>query len=431
VQSIVTDGGAAYVLLRVGRLEGDELAVTALRGETDASIVGVARTKTRAAPQPKATLELATGAAIDFIPTNRSAFVRFAGATDHARLALLATDGAYDVLADPSGTSVRGVKGAAGFVALRFGYRVPTLPGPLATTDLAVLVDPVERPLKDANVPAPLGASANGDHPLVELLCSDGDATPHAIKPGTSEHIPYSSRDSCRVVFHRERLSPEEGAQRIALVIDVTRIDGEPRAEAHVADTIVLRPGSEPRIAWIKGVTGRFDRVTVRIAHEEDEAHYVAADEIKTHAPAIQWSVVAGEGRARIYATTAIPTGLYRVADRDHSGILSLNFGVVARLTWLDSEGHEGFLGLEGGVMGVGLANDKDNAGNPATQVATVWGAGLSVPIANRSLATETSINLHAWGEYEVSRALGRIDGSPFGFVFGPSISIGNIGANL
>jgi hypothetical protein len=100
-------------------------------------------------------------------------------------------------------------------------------------------------------------------------------------------------------------------------------------------------------------------------------------------------------------------------------------------LTWLDSEGHGGFLGLEGGVMGVGLANDVGPSGQSLTQVATVWGAGLSVPIANRSLATETSINLHAWGEYEISRAIGNEPGNPLGFVFGPSISIGNVGTNL
>ena len=45
--------------------------------------------------------------------------------------------------------------------------------------------------------------------------------------------------------------------------------------------------------------------------------------------------------------------------------------------------------------------------------------------------ATETSINLHAWAEYEVSRAVGGQPGNPVVFVFGPSISIGNIGANF
>lgn len=119
------------------------------------------------------------------------------------------------------------------------------------------------------------------------------------------------------------------------------------------------------------------------------------------------------------------------MSDRPHSGILTLNFGALERLTWLDSEGRDGFVGLEAGVMAVGLAGDQSSTGQPLTQVSTVWGIGLSVPIANRALATETSINLHAWAEYEISRDIGQEPGNPFGFVFGPSISIGNIGANL
>ena len=82
-------------------------------------------------------------------------------------------------------------------------------------------------------------------------------------------------------------------------------------------------------------------------------------------------------------------------------------------------------------MMAEGLANDVDSSGHSLTQVATMTGLGLSVPIANRSLATETSINLHAWVEYEISRDLGGEPGSPLGFVFGPSLSIGNIGTNL
>jgi hypothetical protein len=431
VRRIVTDGGAAFVLLRAGRLEGDEIVVTALRGETEGSIVGVARARTRAAPQPRATIELAHGGTIDFIPTNRAAVVRFATADDHGRLALLPLDGVYDVFASDGATTIQGVKGAAGLVSLRFGYRASSLPAALATTDLGVIVDPVERPLKEANVPAAIGASALGERPIVELRCSDDSGTPHTIKPGVPQHIPFSARDTCRIVFHRERLAPEDGAQRLTLEVTVTRIDGEARPEAHVSQSILLRPSTEPRYAWIKGVLGPFDHITVRVSHDTDESHYVDADDLRSGEPAVQWSIIAGVGHARIYATAAIPTGLYRVADRGHSGILSLNFGVVARFTWLDTEGHGGFLGLEAGVMGVGLANDVDASGHSLTQVATVWGAGLSVPIANRSLATETSINLHAWGEYEISRALGHEPGSPFGFVFGPSISIGNVGTDL
>jgi hypothetical protein len=208
--------------------------------------------------------------------------------------------------------------------------------------------------------------------------------------------------------------------------VEVTRVDGEARPEAHISQNLVLRASDQPRYAWLKGVIGQFDRVTVRVSYA-GEARDSSQEE-----PSLQWSIVFGTSHFRLYGTTAIPTGLYRVSDQAHSGILTLNFGVIMRATWLDTAGHEGFLGLEGGMLAEGLANDQSNTTPPhsLTQVATVVGLGLSVPIANRSLATETSINLHAWCEYEVSR-VGNELGNPLGFVFGPSISIGNIGTNF
>ena len=308
--------------------------------------------------------------------------------------------------------------------------RDPELPGPLAASDLALVIEPVERPLHAANVPVSLGSSALGTDPIVELVCTEDDGL-HRIVPGDRTRIPFGARDGCRLVFHRERIPAEAGAQLLNLDIDVAGTDGTPRPEAHVAQPIILRHAATPRLAWIKGVQQPFDKITVHLAHVVDESHYVGADELRTGAPSVQWGILAGTGHARLYATTAIPTGLYRVSDREHSGILALNFGALARLTWLDQEGHAGFLGLEGGIMGVGLANDQSTEGKSLTQVAAVFGVGLSVPIANRGGATETSVNLHAWYEFEPARTTSDVPGNPSAFVFGPSISIGNIGTNL
>ncbi len=431
VVTAAAEGGAEFVLLRAGRVGGEEVSVSAAR-QSDGSALGVAHVRTRAAPQPRAVVELPGQGVIDFIPNNRPAFVRFASPGPGARLILLPSEDVYDATVDATGTHVRGLENASGYVALRFGYRVDGLPAGFASTDLGVVTDPLERPIREANVPAAMGASAFSSQPIVELVCGDGKGASSSIPPGKTTHIPFAARDTCRLVLHKDRVPKENGAQYLNLEVDVTRVDGTPRPEAHMSQPIVLRAGADARYSWIKGVTGPFDRVTVRLAHAADEAHYVGGDDLlRSGAPSAQWSVIAGTGHARIYGTTAIPTGLYRVSDRDHSGILSLNFGVVMRLTWLDGEGHAGFLGLETGVMGVGLANDVSSTGHSLTQLATVTGVGLSVPIANRSLATETSINLHAWMEYEVSRDLGGEPGNPLGFVFGPSISIGNVGANL
>jgi hypothetical protein len=258
------------------------------------------------------------------------------------------------------------------------------------------------------------------------MLCGSGDKV-RPIAAGESAHIAFDARDACRMVLHGERLLPEDGAQRLQLEVDVRGVDGSARSEAHVTQPIVLRSGRKPSIFWIKGIAGPFDRATIRLSRTGD----TSGDGSVQNEPSLQWAIVFGNDHFRLYATTAIPTGLYRVSDRSHSGILSLNLAVVMRTTWLDDDGHEGVLGLEGGVLAEGLANDVDASGHSLTQVAAVVGVGLSVPIANRSLATETSINLHAWVEYEVSRDLGREPGSPLGFVFGPSISIGNVGTNL
>ena len=426
----VKEKDAVYVVLRIGRVSGETLVIQALRPLPDGSVVASASSPTTAAPRPRATLELKDVGTIDFIPTNRAATVQIPP-LDHGRLVLLPVEGAYAVETSAAGvTTVRGVGKAAGYVSLRYALRASAVPASLAGEDLGTIVDALALSLREANVPAPIGASALGASPMVELVCDVPGSGPTVIVPGETTHVPFGARDSCRFVFHRERVPAEDGAQKLTLEIDVTRVDGAARPESHVREELVLRPGGEQRLAWIKGVGGEFDRVTVRLSHSADESHYATSD-LNTGAPAAQWAVVMGTGKARIYATTAIPTGLYRVSDRAHSGILTLNFGVLSRLTWLDAEGHDGVLGLETGVMGVGLARDTSSAGESLTQVAVVGGIGLSVPIANRSLATETSVNLHAWFEYEVSRAWSGNPGNPIAFVFGPSISIGNIGTNL
>lgn len=418
--------GATFVLLGLGRVEGDEVVVTASRGGADGSTVGQARVRTRPLPPLHTALSLDGGEPIDFVPTNRPATVQWAKSPGGGELALLPLEGVYDVTVRDGVTLVQGQRGAGGNVALHFAWRSPSLPGSLATADLALVSDSVQHPMHEASVPVSLGAATTGPQPVIEMLCGAGAATVRVV-PGAVMHIPFDERDSCRLVFHRERLSAADGPQHLQLDVDITRVDGEARPEAHITQTLVLRASEQPRYAWLKGVTGQFDRATVRVSYAGETAESSSQQE-----PSAQWSIVFGTGHFRLYGTTAIPTGLYRVSDPGHSGILTLNFGVIMRATWLDSLGHGGFLGLEAGMLAEGLANDINPVTKASlTQVATVTGIGLSVPIANRSLATETSINLHAWLEYEVSRGLAGEGGNPLGFVFGPSISIGNIGTNF
>jgi hypothetical protein len=124
---------------------------------------------------------------------------------------------------------------------------------------------------------------------------------------------------------------------------------------------------------------------------------------------------------------------LYRFSDDPEdlgTGPLSLNFGVLSRLTWLDSEGREGLVGLESGVMGMGLASDKD-------QLAIVLGLGIAIPIGNANTIAQAAINIHAWLSFSLGKNTAeKMNGqsiklNPWAFVFGPSITVGSVGAFL
>jgi hypothetical protein len=418
----VEDG--LFVVLELGSYAQNELEITARRSDTDA-IVAAATTPTRAASALRASLSLPEYPRIDFIPKNRTARVSVSRLGAGERWQLLSLPNVYAAGQDGAHTTVIGDADADGFAQLQFALRSDALPAALGDVDLAIVTEPLQRRLQQANVPVPLGGSTARKAPLVDFKCGPSGKTV-ALHPGDPINLPFSYRDSCRVTVHRERLRPENGRQRIKLNVDVYSADGVARSEGHVNDTLEVGPGSEPRPIWIQGVTTAFDRIVVRVSHATDDHHYVDGSERFGGGPAVQWSVILGTGHARIYATSAIPAGLYRFGDKDHSGLLSLNFGVISRLTWLTDEGKEGLIGLEAGVMVIGLASSTSTTGHSLTEVGIPVGLGLSIPIANRLSLAEASINLHGWVEFPISRD----DHTP-AFIFGPSISIGNIGANL
>jgi hypothetical protein len=423
-------GSNVFVVLRVGRVTGPDVAITALRTGPAEVPVAIARTATRAPPDTRAFLEVPGLPRLAFIPSNRGAIVHVAPPGTGAVLVPLPMDGVYAVERKGQSVLVRGNDFAAGIVTLRFAYRSTELPAELRDLDLAVLEEPVGRPIHEVNVPAPLGGTLARPEPLAEVTCGSGKEL-YRVAPGETARLGYEHRDSCRLIVHRERLTSDYGTQKLALEIDVLDSDGAPRRDAHASQTLILRTGGEALEAWIHGITMPFDRLVVRLAHIADESHYAAAAEMLTTEPALKWTAVFGSGRARLYATPTIPTGLYRFGDAEHSGLLSLNFGVISRLTWLDEDGHEGFLNLEGGVLVIGLAGSESTTGESLTQAAAVLGVGIGIPFANRSSVTEASINLHLWLEHDLATSSSATSGNPWSVIFGPSISIGNIGTNL
>ena len=255
------------------------------------------------------------------------------------------------------------------------------------------------------------------------------------ITPGVETSIPFAQRDSCRLIIHRERLRPEEGTQDIAVDVSVTKVDDASRADSHQLERMVIRSGKEPSTFWIHGVKAAFDRLAVRVSHIVDEDHDVGGSDLHVNLPAAQWTVIAGQARLRFYATAAIPTGLFRITTP--SDVLTLNFGALSRLTWLDKQGHEGLVGLEVGALGIGLAATP---GFPRT-LAILGGLGVAVPIGNRGEASQASVNLHAWIAYELrdpypyapdpARPAETRYASHWSFLFGPSITIGNVGRDF
>ena len=438
VAQVVREEEVAFVLLRVGRLGADRLTLTATRSEVDPTVIATTSADTLPVPQPRASLELPGFGKIDFIPTNREASLSVASPAEAARLVPLPVEGAYSVRMDQGRFRVRGDENNGGFVPLRFGYRVEGLPQALRSVDLAVVYERTQRALREASVPAPLGASALSEEPLVEFLCADREGKSQRILPGQPARIPFDARDSCRIAIHRERLRPEDGLQEIILEVDVTSASGAVREAARVNERMVLQPGGEPRTFWLKNVLEQFDRIVVRVSHVVDESRYLlAAPSSRASLPSVQWAATVEGSRLRLYATATIPSGLYRL--NQPTGQLTLNFGLLSRLTLLNEHGKEGLFGLELGLMGVGLVQTGGLLNDYPPTLAAVAGLGIRVPLGGGPAGGQAALSIHIWGAYEFREAYFTkpVDGSPgkevgrWALIFGPSISLGNIGMNL
>jgi hypothetical protein len=416
-----------YTVVRLDGSPSDEIYIAMQRGT---AVVGSIRAKTRSVPTAHVRLEMAGFGLIDFIPSNRDAILVLPSLGSGGTLIPVPVEGVYTVRTDATGAyHVRGLEGTTGWIALRLAYRDKTLPSALRETNLAEIVDAVDRSIHPASIPIALGTQALSESPLLELVCSRLDGTPQTIAPAQPTAVSFLARESCRLILHRERLSPEDGDQALRVTVTVIGMDGLTRNEATLDQRVILKPGPEPRHMFINGVVAPFDRVIVRVALLSDDARYAVAPDDKLNAPQVQWAVTMGTSKLRLFATAALPTGLFRVADKTHSGLYGLNAGVLLRLVALNPDGIQTPVGLEGGVMVVGITGDTTPA--PNGQVALVGGISVSIPIANWGRVSQAAISLHMWAEYEISRALQQNGGSPWGFIFGPSISLGDIGYNL
>ncbi len=433
-----------YMLLGLGRVTGEKLTLAAMRGPSDASVIGLISMSTAPPPQLRVSLNLTGYGEIDFIPTNRNVTVSATAANLRSRIVTLPVDGAYEVKAQDGRTEIRGTAGG-GFVLMRFALRDESLPGHLAQADLAHFTGHVQRALREVNVPAQIGETT-GNSPIVEVLCTDSSG--HALKvvPGVPLHIPFEQRDGCRLLIHPERIPAEDGEQRLDVDVEVTSVGGTNRSDGQFTQRLVLSHGAEPRVIGLHGVKAQFDRINVHLTHVTEESQYIRNGGGRVEVPSGQWTIVAENTRWRFYATVSIPVELFRFSSDPNgagTGPLSLNLGVLSRFTWVTRDGTEGILGLEAGVMGMGLATDNTR------QLNIVGGLGIGVPIGNAGQTSQASINIHAWAAYrlgnEFAPALNasgipitNSTGQPesialnhWSFIFGPSVTFGNVGFDI
>jgi hypothetical protein len=427
VERVVKAPDGTYVLLRTGGTSDPQVTISAMTSRLDATVVASETARTEPVPDPRAHLVLPGNGPIDFIPTNRPAEVRVSVSSGPGRFVPRPLGGAYAVTVKEGTTLLQGEATAGGFVSLRFGYQLPTLPAELATTDLALVSERVQRSVREASVPTRIDQ-------LVELVCADKDGKDQALEPSRPNRVDYDMRNTCRVIIHRERLTPEEGNQEIVLRINVTRPDGSTRAESHVEQRMLLRPKGDPRTIPVQGNLGQYDRILVQVSHVADESRYaLSTTEDRVGLPSAQWTAIIRGGLFRLYTTATIPAGLYRVTQP--SGQLTLNFGVVSRLALLNNEGQERLFGIELGLMGLGLIPQSGDIQFPPT-LAVVAGLGLRVPIGPGA-----AVGAQAWVAREFREDITRrtpdangntvVPSSRWSFIFGPSISVGNVGFNL
>ena len=302
-----------YVLLGLGRVTGEKVTLAAIRGASDASVIGLVSMSTSPPPQLRISLHLTGYGEIDYIPTNRNVTVSTTAPNLRGRIVTLPVEGAYEVKVQDGRTEIRGTAGG-GYVLLRFALRDESLPGHMAQADLAHFTGYVQRALREVNIPAPIGDTA-AKLPIVEVVCTDASGHSLPVIPGVALHIPFAQRDGCRLIVHPNRIPAEDGEQRLDVDVSVTSVGGSNRSDGHFSQRLILSHGAEQRIIWLHGVKSQFDKISVHLTHVTEESQYIRGGSGQLEVPSAQWTIVAENTRWRFYATVSIPVELFRFSN--------------------------------------------------------------------------------------------------------------------
>ena len=367
---------------------------------------------------------------IDVVPTNRPVEVRVLAQDFRVSgdLNVEPLPGFYRVL-ESSGaggvqrTLIEGVAQSGGSVPILVGYRPKEANLPPEAPPLVVFQALPGYQVREVSVPVELAPEKPQARRLLQIICHDSNGGEHLISQGQIVNLPHDARHACRLVIDKSVLSPENGPQRLRLTIAMTRPDTTP-APGSFSKTIQVRPGPGTESLWLDPTAPvqEFEHMRVTLAHDDPGHFYLGSQDALSGAgfTAVSVELIFGNSHVRLYGSAAIPTGLYRI-NGPQAGALNFSAGALIRLAALDRRGMEFPFDMEFGIFGTGISQTAN--------LSFMFGPGLTVPILNPGQPAQASVGIHAWLEYAPTMP-GPIR-DRFAVIFGPSVSVGDFGANF
>lgn len=349
---------------------------------------------------------------IDFIPSNRSARLRLGYPRPEwgENFSIEERAGFYTVSKKADGWRLRGEPGVAGNIPLLFAYRPRELlhflekPETEEPPVLSSLYSEALYPIRTINIPMPLVGGNRHTASFMQVVCGRNGHERY-IEVGELARIDFATRDSCRIIFDCDKIPESAGVQRLRIAVgDLNQIVSLTPSGGLLSLTIPV------------GERNEYDTILVVVSHDLLSGHYTLSAR-QTIGEEARYRILLSDSWLKISGTTALPTGMFRFGASNVQGAVPISIGILARATYLQKNGREFPLGLETGLFGTNLSGQPD--------LSVVAGIGFSIPVLNTNTVLQASLNIHAWLEYAPTRS-GRGE-APFAFLFGPSITIGQL----
>lgn len=349
---------------------------------------------------------------VTVIPSNRPAQAKllYLDPSISSSIRLEMRPGFYRIWTSNGEEYIQGETGVSGSVPLRLAYVPEKLPEFLgeersetSRIPLAMINTEAVYEVKNVNVPMPL-SSLKKQPGFVTVKCKIKDRV-QDVAPGQFVRVDYTARDSCSIIFDRDRIPARFGVQRLQV------------SAGDFNEVISLVPQTGPLyIAVPVGDRPEYATVSISISHDLLSGHYTLLSQQKL-GEALRYRIYLSDSWINMSVTTALPTGLFRFGPETVSGSVPLSAGALGRISYIMKSGREFPFSLELGFFGTDLSGDPN--------FSIVSGIGLGIPVINMNTALQASFNIHAWLEYAPTRT--AKDEYPIAFLFGPSFSVGRV----